>query len=55
MSMELCENGHDLIVFEAVDYYTRRPQKCPICKIIKEKDNLIDDLKSEISDLKEEK
>ncbi|MDP2218511.1 MAG: hypothetical protein Q8J68_14635 [Methanolobus sp.] len=44
--MNLCDNGHDEIC------YTSR--KCPVCEIIKEKDEIIEELDGIVYDLKEQ-
>jgi len=47
--MEVCNRGHEEIVFDGLD--------CPFCKILDENDRLIDEiaeLKEKIADLEKE-
>jgi hypothetical protein len=62
--MEVCENGHNPIVFEDYNHLAHRELKCPLCKMIEERDALqveldktidqVDGLKDDIAELKTE-
>ena len=43
--MELCDSGHDLICFEG--------KNCPFCEEIEHMESRIEELETEIEDLKE--
>jgi hypothetical protein len=62
--MEICDNGHDPIAFESYNHLAHREVKCPLCKLIEERDALqvqldeaidqVDGLKDDIAELKAE-
>jgi len=48
--MQMCDNGHDEIVYEN----THCSQGCPVCSIIEDKDQIITDKEGEIEELTQE-